>query len=290
MINKDCNKRDIMIQLFVIIDDLMALLPVVIWNRKKAWRKAKMTASEITACVLFGLISGFKTIKDLHWDLISYYQDMFSIPCYKNFVAWVNEYARNALFLLCALVQINRQNSGGRKKYIDATCIAVCHNKRIFDHKVCKGFAQRWKSTMWWFFGFKVHIIIDDQGNLLSFSITPWNTDDRKVVRKMVKKLTWTLIADAGYVSEELRHDLQKQWILFLSWYKKTMKKLVTNGYHKIMKGRQLVETWFGIMKCWWNLVSSYARSVWGHFSRIIYNLLSYTLRNCLSNASIAIS
>ena len=249
-----------------------------------------MAASEIIACMLFWLLTWFKTISDLHWHLTSYHNDDFNIPCYKNFVENINKYWRDVLILLSAIIQMNRNHNWWRKMFIDATCVAVCHNKRIFHHKVCDWIAQRWMSTMWWFFWFKVHMIVDEQWNLLSFSITPWNTDDRKVVRKMTKNMEWILIADAWYVSKKLRDDLWKRWILFLTNYKKNMKILVTKGFHKLMKLRQIVETWFWMMKCWWNLVSSYSRSVGGHFSRIIYNLLGYSLKRLMFGTRIAIS
>lgn len=288
LIPKDSNKKDFIIQLFCMIDDLMKWLHQLPW--KKKWRPACMWASEVVTCMLFGIFTWFKTIRDLHWDLMSYHDDLFTIPCYKNFLAWVHVYWRDALILLCAIIQMNRRFSWWRKKFIDATPVAVCNNKRIFDHKVAQWFAARWKSTMWRFFGFKVHIIVDEVWNLLSFSITPWNCDDRKVVKKMVRKLTWVLIADAWYVSSKLISDLHDMWITFLTWYKQNMKKLVTYWYLKFLKLRQIVETWFGMMKCWWTLVSSYARSIWWHFSRIVFNLLAYAIKRMAYNQCLSIS
>ena len=244
----------------------------------------------VITCALFWIIVWFKNIKDLHRELISYYQDVFDIPCYKNFLLNVNKYGKEALHLLCAIIQFNRNMSWWQKKFIDATPIPVCNNKRIFTHKTTKWFAERWKSTMWRFFWFKLHIIVDETWNLLSFSITPWNCDDRKVVRKMVRKLTWILIADAWYVWEKLMNDLADMWILFLSGYKKNMKKIVTASYCKIIKLRQIVETWFWMMKCWGNLVSSYARSLNGHFVRIVFNLLAYSIRKLTDNQTSLIS
>ena len=140
------------------------------------------------------------------------------------------------------------------------------------------------------FYGFKLHIIVDENWRLLSFSLSPGNTDDRKVVKKMVRKLKGLLIADAGYVSEDLAKTLNEMGIIFLTGYRKNMKKLVTQDYIKLTKLRQIVETWFWMMKCWWNLVSSYARSLNGHMARIIYNLLQYSVRKLDNNAPFAIS
>lgn len=290
MITKECNKKDLMMQLFVVIDDLMMQFPVLLWTWKGVWRPPNMVASEVITCVVFGLITWFKTTKHLYWDLASYHNDDFNLPHYKNFNEAVNRYSKDALILLQMIICNNRMNSIWKNMFIDATSVAVCHNKRIFDHKVCDWVAQRGKSTMWRFFWFKVHMIVDEAWNPLSFAITPWNTDDRKPVKKMVRKLTGILIADAGYVSEELRNDLAEMGITFLSNYKKNMKVLVTTWFHKMMKLRQIVETWFGMMKCWWNLVSSYARSVGGHLARIVHNLLGYGIKKLLSNAPLAIS
>lgn len=279
-----------MIELFVLIDDLIWTLNVLWSDESKLWRKPMMWKSEIITCMIFWLFVWFKTVKSLYREIISYYQDCFRVPSYKNFLANINKCWKDAMILLCAILHANRTISQWRKMFIDASCVAVCHNKRIFGHKVCKWIAQRWKSTMGRFYGFKVHMIVDDQWNPLSFSITPWNTDDRKVVKRMVRKLTWVLIADAWYVGTELRNDLAKMWVLFLTWYKKNMKMLVTQRYNKVIKLRQIVETWFWMMKCWGNLVSSYARSVWWHLSRIVYNFLWYALKKLAWNQSLAIS
>ena len=43
--------------------------------------------------------------------------------------------------------------------FIDSTPITVCHNRRIHSHDVFEGIAQRGKSSVGWFFGFKLHIV-----------------------------------------------------------------------------------------------------------------------------------
>ena len=65
---------------------------------------------------------------------------------------------------------------------VDATSIKVCHNIRIPRHKVFDGVAQRGKSTMGWFYGFKLHLIINHKGEILATKLTAGNVDDRKPV------------------------------------------------------------------------------------------------------------
>ena len=96
--------------------------------------------------------------------------------------------------------------------YVDSTPLQVCNNKRIHNHKVFKGIAQRGKCSMGWFFGFKLHIIINDRGQLLNFMITPANTDDREPLRNgsFVEKVSGKLCGDKGYIDKRL--------LTFFSW------------------------------------------------------------------------
>ena len=64
--------------------------------------------------------------------------------------------------------------------FVDSTPLRVCRNQRIHVHKVFKGIAQRGKCSMGWFFGFKLHLICNEKGELLNFMITPGDVDDRK--------------------------------------------------------------------------------------------------------------
>jgi len=61
--------------------------------------------------------------------------------------------------------------------YIDSTLLRVCHIKREKQNKIFKGVATNEKSTMDRFFGFKLHLIINDRGELLSFYLTKANVD-----------------------------------------------------------------------------------------------------------------
>ena len=66
--------------------------------------------------------------------------------------------------------------------YVDSTILRVCKNQRILIHKTFKGLAERGKSSMGWFFGFKLHLIINDRGEILNFMFSPGNVDDREIL------------------------------------------------------------------------------------------------------------
>ena len=86
--------------------------------------------------------------------------------------------------------------------FIDSFSLNVCHNRRIYSHKVFKGIAQRGKTSVGWFYGFKLHIIINHGGEIISFYITSGNVADNneKVLKKLTQKLFGKLYGDKGYI------------------------------------------------------------------------------------------
>ena len=88
--------------------------------------------------------------------------------------------------------------------FVDSTTLDVCDSHRIQQHKVFEGIAQRGRSSIGWFYGFKLHLVINDRGEILSFCLTPGNVDDRnrKVMAHLTKSLFGKLFADKGYVQE----------------------------------------------------------------------------------------
>lgn len=283
------NHKDLITNIFCIIDDLIKMLKLkLVWW--KSWRKSSLTAWEVITISIFWKLLWYVKMKWIYWHIRNYFSKFFNMPSYKTFVELSNKYSLEWANLLSILMSLNSKDVKQNLYFIDSTKIAVCWNKRIFNHKVAKWFAQRWKSTMWWFYGFKLHIITDINWNILRIKVTSWNVDDRKPVLSLVKRLSWMLIWDAWYLWEELRKELLEKWIHFMTWVKKNMKKLMTKWQHKLFKMRQIVETSFSVMK--WNndLVSSYARSIDWHFSRIVYALLSYSIWKHLDNADLTIS
>ena len=131
---------------------------------------------------------------------------------------------------------------------------------------------------MGWFFGFKLHAVCDSLGRLVSLMITSGNTDDRKFVFKLLKGLKGLCIADAGYVSKELMHALYQQGILFLTDVKKSMKRLMTDTQHAVLKLRQRIEGVFSCLKHRLKAEASIARSPLGYFSRCLYACLAFVL------------
>ncbi len=110
--------------------------------------------------------------------------------------------------------------------FIDSTALKVCHIKREHQNKVFDGIATKGKSTLGWFFGFKLHIIINDKGEIISFVITQGNVDDRQPLSmdSFIRSVSGKLYADRGYVSQKLAEILFVDGIHIVAKMRNNMK------------------------------------------------------------------
>lgn len=128
--------------------------------------------------------------------------------------------------------------------FIDSTALAVCDNRRIASHKVFDGWAARGKTSTGWFFGFKLHVLINDRGELLAVQVTRGNVDDRQPVPALVKRLFGKLFGDKGYLSQALRDQLRQQGIELITKLKANMKnQVMLLGDKLLLRKRAIVES-----------------------------------------------
>lgn len=108
---------------------------------------------------------------------------------------------------LCVYLHTRRGKVTG-VSFIDSIAITVCKNQRIPSHRVFYGIAQRGKNSVGWFYGFKLHLIINDRGEFLALKLTPGNVDDRRPVPKLTQDIVGKLFGDKGYISQRLFEQL----------------------------------------------------------------------------------
>jgi hypothetical protein len=103
--------------------------------------------------------------------------------------------------------------------FIDSTPVKVCHNRRIYQHKVFNGYAERGKSSTGWFYGFKLHLIINDRGEICAFYLSRGNVDDRDpaVINQLCREVWGKLFGDRGYISRELFERLYRRGIKLIT-------------------------------------------------------------------------
>ena len=164
--------------------------------------------------------------------------------------------------------------------FIDSTPIQVCKSKRMSRNKTFKGFAKKGKSTIGWFFGFKLHLIINERGGLLSVKVTTANTDDRTPVPDMIKNIVGKLFGDKGYLSKKLSASLLEQGIYLITGIKKNMKnKLLALKDKILLRKRSIIETVNDQLKNISQIEHSRHRSVHNFIINLLSGLIAYALQ-----------
>ena len=156
--------------------------------------------------------------------------------------------------------------------------LAVCDNRRIGQHKVFRGLAQRGKTSMGWFFGFKLHLVTNDRGELLNIALTPGNTDDRTPVPALVRHLFGKLLADKGYISQALFEQLLETFGLqLITGVKKNMKnRLMPLADKLLLRQRAIVETIIDQLKNISQIEHTRHRSFFNYLVNLLCGLIAY--------------
>jgi len=162
-------------------------------GRQKPGPKSGLCLSEIMTILITFHQSRYRDFKSYYTQYVRVHlrKEFPKLVSYQRFV----ELTPTALEGLCLYLYSRLAASTGIA-FIDATALPVCHNRRIGRHKVFACLATRGKTSMGWFYGFKLHLVVNDQGELVAFCLTPGNVDDRKPVPQLTAKLWGKLVGD----------------------------------------------------------------------------------------------
>ena len=130
--------------------------------------------------------------------------------------------------------------------FIDSTHLKVCYNRRIHQHKTFKKVAERGFCSIGWFYGFKLHLIVNDKGKIISFFLTKGNVDDRnlKVMKSMTENMFGKLFANKGYISKKLSDLLFGNGIQLIAKPKKNMKNVnLSQSDRVLLRKRAIIES-----------------------------------------------
>lgn len=190
----------------------------------KRQKPCRISLSEIMTIVILFHRSEYRNFKYFYLYVI-----MGALK--KDFPNCVS-YTRFVQLMECALMPLTVFLSGlkGRETglyYVDSTSIEVCHIKREKNHKVFKNLATKGRNSMGWFFGFKLHLVINNLREIMSCSVSKANVDDRKPVPKLMETLNGWLFGDKGYLGQAFMARLKEQSIEMFTKVKKNMAKRV---------------------------------------------------------------
>ncbi|MEH2175132.1 MAG: IS982 family transposase [Nostoc sp.] len=226
--------------------------------------------------------SGYKTFKEFYTlHVLQSWRGAFpNLVSYTRFVELMpslRDAARRCLMLLCCFLHTITGEITGIS-FIDSTPINVCHNCRAHAHKVFKGLVKWGKNSVGWHNGSKLHLIINDQGELLAFKLTPANVDDRKPVPEMTQDLIGKLFGDRGYVSQKLFEELYERGLELITKSKKNMKNRLVKLIDKILlRKRAVIESVNDHLKNMCQIEHSRHRSVFNFLVNLMAGLAAYT-------------
>lgn len=134
------------------------------------------------------------------------------------------------------------------------------------------------KTSVDWFFGFKLHLLVNEYGELLNIQITPGNVDDRKPIPDLLKFMFGKVFADRGYVSQSLAsHLFQDFGIEFFAKPKRNMKNRLMRLTDKLLaRKRSIIETIIDQLKNISQIEHSRHRSPINAMLNIISGLIAY--------------
>lgn len=184
-------------------------------------RMGQLSVSEVMTIMIHFHQSRYRHFKAYYTQYVQehLHREFPRLVSYERFVGLMP----GALIPLCAYL-VNCYGSGSGVSFIDSTPIAVCHNRRISSHRVFAGIAQRGKTSVGWFFGFKLHLVVNDRGELLACQLTLGNVDDRTPVPRLTQGLLGRLFGDRGYISRKLASQLFARGLRLITKLRRNMK------------------------------------------------------------------
>lgn len=259
--------------------------PRLLANKRSRHRESRLHLSEVMTILILFHASNYRTFKHFYLQhVLKHMRGEFPhLVSYSRFVELIPE----ALMPLVAFLQTRKGACTGIS-YIDSTPLRVCHNLRIHSHRVMKGLAQRGKSSTGWFFGFKLHLVTNECGELLDVCLTPGNVDDRVPVDALTRTLAGKLFADRGYISQPLFTRLFKRGLTLITRVKNGMKNRLIPLFDSILLRKRFIsETIIDQLKNISQIEHSRHRSVVNYFADVLCGLIAYTYRDKLPSLNL---
>src|SRR5215469_3695671 len=209
--------------------------------------KRGLSVSEIITLLLVLHSSQFKYLKNFYqgFALPLLRQYFPALPSYEQLVTIQKQAFVPLMFFL-----LSRMGKKTGIYYIDSTALPVCDNHRIHRHQTFAGLAARGKTSMGWFFGFKLHLVFNHLNQIVALKLTPGNVHDTAPVPQLTKNLLGKLFADKGYIGKKLAQELLRRGLTLFTRIRKNMKALPLAMSDKLLlNARNMAETIIGSIK-----------------------------------------
>jgi hypothetical protein len=240
-------------------------------------RSGKLSRAEMLFIMVLFHLSPYKHFKAFYLYGVGHqHRSCFGdLPHYDRFVSLM---PRLFVPLMVLLHSLSGEQTG--VYFADSTKLAVCHNRRINRHKVFNGLAARGKTSMGWFYGLKLHFVVNHKGQVMAMKITPGNTADSNVLDEITQHLTGKIYADKGYISRALFSQLWQRGLQLITGIRRNMRNYLMPLAEKLMlRKRFVIETVLDTLKSEMGLEHSRHRSVMNAMVHILSCLVAYAFR-----------
>lgn len=276
--------QDKVTEIFFIVDEFLQVFNKYLKrylvedkNSKRRNRKYTMSDSEIITILILYHLYNYKNFKSYYLECVQVrMKHLFpNTVSYNRFL----ELREKVFFPMVCLLKNKLLSKCTGKSFVDSTTLKVCDIHRVYIHKTFKHYAIKGKSSMGWFYGFKLHIICNDKGEIINFMVTKGNVDDREPLKNkyFLKDIKGKIYADRGYVSSEIFSKLYEQGIELITKLRSNMKnKLMDIKDRILLNHRGLIESLNNKLKSGCQIEHTRHRSLGGFLTNIITSLCAY--------------
>ena len=274
------DKENKLIELFFHLDEFCIALQQ--WQTQTnraviATRQPALSDSELMSICVFYPYSGYKCFQ--------YYYQQMVVPVLKSYFPKLVSYER----FLCLLTRIlpglylflkyrTLLSKESNLYFIDSKKLVVCHNPRIHSHRVFQGQAKRGKSSTGWFYGFKLHLVINNVGQIMNFMVTPGNVADNneEVLKTLLTNLKGECYADRGYLTKLFEY-FYNQGLLIVTKIKSNMKNVLIKMDQKVkLRKRAVIESVNDILTSVFDIEHSRHRKPINALAHLFSGLIAY--------------
>jgi hypothetical protein len=255
-------------------DNLNKLLPGIIPTHRGP--DCCLADSEIMTILVFFQSSGWRNFKSFYTNFLGVYwkKEFPRLPSYNRFIEIMSR-------VILPLILFSQLHTGKRSGiyYIDSTALPVCHLKRSRRNKVFEDVAEYGKTSVGWFFGLKLHLVVNNQGELIAFKLTRGNRNDANASESMLKWLKGLLFGDKGYIGKELCARLLERGLKLITRTRKNMKPIDYSPMEKqLLDKRGIIETIINHFKHHYHIWHTRHRSVLNAITHLMAGIAAYAI------------
>lgn len=246
--------------------------------RGKRGPSSGLAISEIMTILVMFQSSRMRDFKNFYTGLLClYYKGYFpKLPSYERFVHLI----QRAIFPLTIFTQLRAGKQTGIY-YIDSTCLPVCHIKRSSRHQTFDAVAEYGHTSVGWFFGLKLHLVINSRGELMAFKMSSGNCHDSKEAVPLLKKFKGLVFGDKGYLGKRIFEELFNAGIKLITRSRKNMKNkpVLSRIERQLLNQRGIIETVIGHLKHCFQVWHTRHRSIMNALTHLVAALAAYTMK-----------